>query len=321
MAKANNGKQLEQLVGLIHEATKETSQTTVHTNVKLKNTSGVDREFDIIIQSVVSDVKITIAIECKDYNKAVSVEKLEAFKGKCDRIPSINKKVFVSASGYQRDAINAAKDFGIALYELKDIAATDIASWFPFQQIAIRFEITDFQFYLKEQITVNKLSEYNGNVYFRLFNERKNVIEFLNDEITAKREKFWALKLRSFIRAKEKDRFEKECYQVNLNFEPGSGQLETEEGEFFNVHSISVAADFWMIKVDTTPLLTKEYISSEGKRTGYMAIDGKNDGKVEIVLTNNKFNIFYTDEAGQKQRMAVLGKYDPKTDIYTKIAK
>ncbi|RFZ89915.1 hypothetical protein D0C36_24030 [Mucilaginibacter conchicola] len=321
MARKNDGKQLERLVGLIHEAIKESSGTIVQTNVKLKNTSGVLREFDIIIRSIVSDVEIVIAIECKDYTKAVGVEKLEAFKGKCDRIPLISKKVFVSPSGYQRDAINAAKDFGITLYELKDIAAEDIASWFLFQQIGIRFEVTDYQIHLSERTIVDKLNSYKKKVWFYAFDEKVNLLAFLNEEIKSKREEIWSIKLRSFIRAKEEDRFEKECYRINFTFEPGCAKLETEDDEIFLIQMISVAVDIWMIKVETKIISTKAYTSDEGKQTGYMEIDVTNSGKVEIIVANNRYNIFHTDESGQKQKMEMLGKYDPKNDTYVKISK
>ena len=52
-----------------------------------------------------------IAIECKDYEKPVPVKDIEAFNTKCDRIKSINKKIFVSKNGYQKDAIPKIKRF------------------------------------------------------------------------------------------------------------------------------------------------------------------------------------------------------------------
>jgi hypothetical protein len=93
------GKNLELLVRLIHETLKDVQNTQVYSNFKIENTSGRDREIDILIISSINGFEIKIAIECKEYKRAVPVKEIEAFYGKCKRINGISKLVFVASNG------------------------------------------------------------------------------------------------------------------------------------------------------------------------------------------------------------------------------
>src|SRR4051812_33154350 len=109
------GKELEKIIKLIEDTLKDSSNTIVYNNHKIKNTGGRYREFDVFIESKISGHEIKIAIECKDFKSKIPAEKIEAFETKCKRIPTINKKIFVSSNGFQAEAINVAKDCGIDL--------------------------------------------------------------------------------------------------------------------------------------------------------------------------------------------------------------
>jgi len=61
----NNGKELESLVQLIQETLKDPTNTIIYNNVKVKNNSGVKREFDILIETKINGFLLKIAIECK----------------------------------------------------------------------------------------------------------------------------------------------------------------------------------------------------------------------------------------------------------------
>lgn len=116
---------------VVQESLRDKDDTEVIPNYKLKNPAGRTREFDVAIKSTINGFNFLAVIECKDYSGAVPVEKIEAFEGKCSRIPDINKKIFVSRNGYQEDAINAAKDFGIEIYDVHNIDPETIAHWLP----------------------------------------------------------------------------------------------------------------------------------------------------------------------------------------------
>lgn len=122
MAKKNNGKPLEKTIKLIEETYNNSPDTQVFLSHTLICESGIEREFDVIIKSKVNGYDMCIAIECKDYAKRVSIEKIEAFKAKCSTVKEINKMVFVSAIGYQRGAITQAKNFGIQLLTAEEVS-------------------------------------------------------------------------------------------------------------------------------------------------------------------------------------------------------
>ncbi|MCT3991088.1 restriction endonuclease [Elizabethkingia anophelis] len=132
---AKNGKNLEKLVRIVEEVYKTNPNTRIYSNYKIPNESGNKREIDILIESTINNFDIKIAIECKEYSTNVTVEKIEAFNSKCQRIPSINKKIFVSQTGFQRDAIDAAKTFGISLYTFDDIQNNASNILFPISRI------------------------------------------------------------------------------------------------------------------------------------------------------------------------------------------
>lgn len=120
----------ETVNNILQSSLRDNPNTIIYQNHKLTNTSGNKREFDILIISRLNNTEIQIAIECKDYKDNIPVEKIEAFKTKCDRIPSINKKIFIAKKGFQKDAIQAANQFGIELYLLKDFDSTKVSDWF-----------------------------------------------------------------------------------------------------------------------------------------------------------------------------------------------
>lgn len=131
----NDGKKLEQLVRFVQETLKNVPDTEIFSNYKIENISGRKREIDVFIKSQINGMDIKIAIECKDYKNAIPVEKIEAFNSKCQRINGISKKIFVATNGYQADAIEAARDFDIELYNLIDISKKQITEWLPIKQL------------------------------------------------------------------------------------------------------------------------------------------------------------------------------------------
>lgn len=130
------GKLLEITLRIVQESLKDKSDTKITCNHKLINESGSKREFDIVIESTINKFEILTVIECKDYTNPVPVEKIEAFQSKCERIPKINKKVFVTKNGYQSDAINAAKYYGIEIYKVEEISRNLVQDWLPVSMIS-----------------------------------------------------------------------------------------------------------------------------------------------------------------------------------------
>ncbi len=103
----------EKIVAAIHIA--ETKGAMVTWNEIIKN-----RQFDVTIRFKVGFYEYLTLIECRDYNKPIQVEKVEAFVTKV-RHQNANKAVMVSAYGFQSGAKEVALREGIELYSLRQI--------------------------------------------------------------------------------------------------------------------------------------------------------------------------------------------------------
>lgn len=132
------GKRLEYIAKIIQETLKDSPRTIVHPNYKIKNTAGNKREFDVFIESEINGNAFNIAVECKDHKSSISVEKMEAFITKCARVPSINKKIFISSKGFQKDAISAAEEYGVELFVASQVNQNSVICWFPITELEIK---------------------------------------------------------------------------------------------------------------------------------------------------------------------------------------
>lgn len=118
---AKQGKALEQLVKAIQEAIKDMPSTTISTNVKLKDKNGIDRECDVVVETMYHGFPTVMVFECKDYKTPVDIMVIDAFVGKCADLPNVNKKVIVSTSGFSSKAQVKALANGIILCSLESV--------------------------------------------------------------------------------------------------------------------------------------------------------------------------------------------------------
>jgi hypothetical protein len=95
--------------------------------------SGVKRQVDVWLEATVGDNHIiTVAIECRRYEKPVAIKDIDAFCGFLDDIGA-NKGVMISHSGYTTGAEKRAKGEGIELKILTLEEAEDF-DWEEFVQ-------------------------------------------------------------------------------------------------------------------------------------------------------------------------------------------
>lgn len=92
--------------------------TEVQHDKKLVGKSGQKHQIDVYWEYEIAKTKHRVAIECKDYNKPVSKEKVCAFKGILDDLNGVNG-IMVTKIGYQKGAKEYAKEYGILLKELR----------------------------------------------------------------------------------------------------------------------------------------------------------------------------------------------------------
>ena len=92
--------------------------TNVQHNVKLKGKSGQEHQIDVYWEYEIAGVKHKVAIECKNYNKAVPIGKVRDFYGVLADLNNVTG-ILVTKVGYQEGAKRYATEHGIMLKELR----------------------------------------------------------------------------------------------------------------------------------------------------------------------------------------------------------
>jgi len=116
----NTGREFESLTRLVFELlTRDDTNTLVEEDVKLDSPDG-PRQFDVIVRSNVAGFDLLTVIECRDFNKKLSVTHLDGF---CSKISDVNanKAILVSSCGFTKGAKRKAKRKGISLCTLHDL--------------------------------------------------------------------------------------------------------------------------------------------------------------------------------------------------------
>lgn len=93
-------------------------RSDVQHNVKLMGRSGQKHQIDVYWEYEYAEVKHKVAIECKNYNKAVSIDKVRDFYGVLSDLNNV-AGIMVTKIGYQEGAKKYADTYGINLKELR----------------------------------------------------------------------------------------------------------------------------------------------------------------------------------------------------------
>ncbi|WP_417203704.1 restriction endonuclease [Acetoanaerobium sticklandii] len=120
-----NGKEYEKFVFDLHEAllTSEKlffqNNLIIERNKKIVDSNGIEREFDIYWEYLLGGIRYKTVIECKDYSRNVSIDKIDSLIGKLEDFPDI-QGVFATKKGYQSGAEQKAKKNGIQLLVVRE---------------------------------------------------------------------------------------------------------------------------------------------------------------------------------------------------------
>jgi len=309
-----DGKKLEQLVQIVEEIYSSNSSTKIFSNYKIENTSSNKREIDILIKSQVNNFDITIAIECKEYKNKIPVEKIEAFNSKCLRIPEINKKIFVSEKGFQKDAIDCAKNFGIELYTFNYLEENARKILFPIHQIKPKFKGFEvLQVYcdispLLEDISISKIEKYYS------VNKKDEFNLYQLVELGAKENWTQIMQIAFYQWMKTKSDKHKIHFVVNI-----TGIFFEFENEKIFVNQIECNAniDFEFIDIISSEMEYKNFENDKTK-ANVLNFDFEKDLKAKIIV-DEKENLHFFDTTNEKEikKLDVLFGYDPKTDKFT----
>ncbi|MGP8217464.1 MAG: restriction endonuclease [Bacteroidia bacterium] len=117
----NENTEYEKLTKAIYEALLKAQgidTVQVQHNVKLAGTSKQPHQIDVYWEYNVAGVLHRVAIECKNYNKPVSIGHVRDFYGVLSDLKGVNG-IMVTTIGYQHGAKEFANTYGINLKELR----------------------------------------------------------------------------------------------------------------------------------------------------------------------------------------------------------
>lgn len=125
-----NGKQYEEFVGRLQQAILNSEEflkiknITIEKNRIITDNNGIEREFDLYWEYDLGGITYKSVIECKDYNKKISIEKIDALIGKISDIPNIYP-IFATKIGYQSGAKIKAERKGVELLIVREQCEND----------------------------------------------------------------------------------------------------------------------------------------------------------------------------------------------------
>lgn len=117
-----NGASFESFVAYVYQSLLDLSSfdSIVSKNVSIKGLSGLVSEFDVYYEFNHLNMRFRVAIECKDWSKAVDVSQVRDFGSKISDLNNI-AGVFIARSGYQTGAKQYAEKKGILLLTIDDL--------------------------------------------------------------------------------------------------------------------------------------------------------------------------------------------------------
>ena len=165
-ANTRKGRLLEEVVALMHDL----PGVKVERNVFLspvKDADPDDCEIDVLLTTeTASGYQVQIAIECKNEGAPIGIGKIREFLDKLEDIgipPQLG--IFVSASGFTKNAMRRAKAKGLRLFKLTGLSADRLSS-----EVADAFQ---FSVYLIAQVAniiitnnASKLTSEQGMIFF-----------------------------------------------------------------------------------------------------------------------------------------------------------
>jgi hypothetical protein len=122
MSKPNKGKLLEKIIYDIYKrdgvVVKKNAFLPPVNRLKCKR----NREIDILILNRLAGIDVKIAIECKNEKKKAGIPKIDSFVGKLIDVGIPPQQgIFITTSGYTKDALDRASVAGIKTLVFKDI--------------------------------------------------------------------------------------------------------------------------------------------------------------------------------------------------------
>lgn len=311
------GKELEKIIKLIEETLKDSANTIIYNNHKIKNVGERYREFDVFIESKISGHEIKIAIECKDFKNKIPAEKIEAFETKCKRVPSINKKIFVSSNGFQAEAINVAKDCGIELQIASKLSSNQILNWFPITKLNIQLlsgGSAEIHLEVKEDYFKTNSTGINGKLIKldKEININDYVVEYYNEN----RHLINQFAHLQWMKLKEEN--QKDPFLLHCKFEVNNLDYVDESSKRIKVLGISSIFNMKFEHTLVQPIESISLSDINGNHKADTITVNLDDGATGTFVRtpDNKTTLYLNDPDGSLTHLKLLATYDPKTNIF-----
>lgn len=309
------GKKLEKIIELIQESLKNSPETKVLTNYKIENRRGKKREIDVLVISNINGYEIKIAFECKNYKHKVSAEKIEAFNSKCQLIPNINKKIFVSSSGYQSGAIESAEDFDIETLSAPELTPETILNIIDSKILVIKlfpkFTPPTIEFETDKKELIDKvLNNFDGKIYFNT-NEHLTIPELLLNILDENLANVRQNAIEQWAKLDEEKK--KDEFPVKFGAKLINGWIKFQDQKIKVNNIIShTYAKFEEVKINIID--KKALINKAGDiQANAVSLQIDNEFSAHIITNNNSNTDFYlTDDKGNSTKLELLHSFKPK---------
>jgi hypothetical protein len=152
---AIKGKLVEMIVAGMHEA----PNVKVEKNVRLPVLRSVKRkrEIDVLVSGLFAGYPVRLAVECKNYQKVIDIQKIDAYIGKLQDVGIPTQHgIYVSAKGFTTGALERAAEVGIKTLMLTGLTADRLSAEIK--------EAIQSVIYLLPDITSIQVSNYVGEI-------------------------------------------------------------------------------------------------------------------------------------------------------------
>lgn len=173
------GDLLEDVVALLHQ------QEGVKVDKRIKIPAGGTlskrkREIDVLLTSYVAGYPVKIAIECKNEREKVGSGKIDAFVGKLQDVGIPTQQgIYVSPTGYAKDALERAKEDGIRTLSIQGLTSDGLAVEIHKARQSMVYLALRFEFISRFRELPENFPDY---IYNRLPKEKQVIVELDYDK-------------------------------------------------------------------------------------------------------------------------------------------
>lgn len=315
----NKGKNLEILVRVLQESYKNIPDTKIYSNHKIRDENGNLREIDIFIESFLNGYLIGIAIECKNFRRKIEAKEIEAFSGKCNRLSSINRKIFISSTGFQKSALDSAKYYNIDLYTIKEVSRVDVLDWIEIQNVNELFVEFDIEY---KSIKIDLLGEQTDQsnlpkicIDTQIFENKgisKSLKETIVDNINDKKSEIYNLAIIAFINTRD----EKLPLRIKLNatLSATGYYLKGNNGSSIHINNLNFNIKIFLNERSLENLNISSYnnIFTNEKKAQLATFSTSSKDKIIAIKKNgmNLVDFYFVDNSGDFQKVKEIESFN-----------